>query len=435
MKKIFNIAIALTAFVSASAQETVYPAKANPGLQFIKNGTVHVGNGTVIENATIKIEGGKITAVGKDLPIPADNVPVFDASGKHVYPGLILANSDLGLTEIPTVRASNDVSELGVYNPSVRSIVAYNTDSKLINPLRQVGILLAQVSPEGGTLSGSSSVVQLDAWNWEDAAYKTDNGFHYNMPDLINRPQGRRFFMAQADAPSDPMKMGLEEIEKFKAFLKEAKAYHQAAEKKESNLRFEALKGLFEKKQKLFIHADVVRQLLMAIDIKNELDIDVVVIGGSESYHVADLLKKNNIPVILNQLLDLPTLADDLVDQPYRTPAILQKAGVLFAISDNDANTRYRNLPYNAGTAAAYGLTKEEALSAITLNAAKIIGVADRTGSIEVGKDANIVISSGDILDMRTNNITHAFIQGRNIELNDKQKQLYERYKYKYGIK
>lgn len=433
MKKILNIALALTAFVSATAQETVYPAKAQEGALFIKNGTVHVGNGTVIENASVRMEGGKITAVGKDLS--AGDAKVIDASGKHVYPGLILANSDLGLTEVPTVRAMNDVSELGVYNSNVRSIVAYNTDSKLINPLRQVGILLAQVSPEGGTLSGSSSVVQLDAWNWEDAAYKTDNGFHYNMPDLINRPQGGRRFFTQESAPSDPMKIGLEEIEKFKAFLQEAKAYNQTADKKETNLKFEALKGLFEKKQKLFIHADVVRQLLMAIDIKNELDIDVVVVGASESYHIADLLKKNNIPVILNQLLDLPTLADDLVDQPYRTPATLQKAGVLFAISDNDANTRYRNLPYNAGTAAAYGLTKEEALSAITLNAAKILGVADRTGSIEVGKDANIVISAGDILDMRTNNITNAFIQGRTIELNDKQKQLYERYKYKYGIK
>lgn len=433
MKRIFHILIATSAFLTAGAQETVYPAKPHQGVLFIRNGIIHVGNGTVIDNGTIRIENNKITAVGKDIA-PASGSNVIDAAGKHVYPGLILAQTDLGLKEIPTVRASNDAAELGVYNPSVRSIVAYNTDSKLINPLRQVGILLAHVAPESGTISGSSSVVQLDAWNWEDAAYKTDNGFHYNMPDLINRPQGRRFFMTAAEAPSDPMKSGLEEIERFKAFLKEAKAYHLSAEKRSVNLKFEALKGLFSKSQKLFIHADVVRQLLMAIDIKQELDIDVVIVGGSESYHIADLLKKNNIPVILNQLLDLPTLADDLIDQPYRTPAILQKAGVLFAISDNDANTRYRNLPYNAGTAVAYGLSKEEALATITLNAAKILGIDDRTGSIEAGKDANIVISTGDILDMRTNNITHAFIQGRSIELNDKQKQLYERYKYKYNL-
>ncbi len=435
MKKIFNLILSMAFMASAMAQETVYPAKEYKGLLFIKNGTVHVGNGQVLENTTIEVRDGKITKVGTNIPIPADDVKVFDAAGKHVYPGLILANTDLGLREISSVRASSDAVEIGDYNPSVRSIVAYNTDSKLINPLRNVGILLASVVPQGGTISGSSSVVQLDAWNWEDAAYKMDNGIHYDMPDLINRPSRFAAFTGAPAPTADPIKPGLEEIEKFKAFLKEAKAYNLAADKKEINLKFEALKGLFDKKQKLLIHCDIVRQILMAIDIKNELDLDVVIVGGNESYQVADLLKKNNIPVILNQLLELPTLADDLVDQPYRTPAILQKAGVLFALNDDDANTRYRNLPYNAGTAAAYGLTKEEALSAITLNAAKILGIDNVTGSIEVGKDANIVISTGDILDMRTNNITHAFIQGRTLDLNDKQKQLYERYKYKYSLK
>ena len=437
MKKIFNLIMSIAVMASAVAQETVYPAKEYKGLLFIKNGTVHVGNGQVLENTTIEVRDGKIYKIGANLPIPMDDVKVFDATGKHVYPGLILPNTALGLVEINTVRASSDANEIGEYNPSVRSIVAYNTDSKLINPLRNVGILLACVAPEGGSISGSSSVVQLDAWNWEDATYKMDNGIHYNMPELMARPGGGRFGgFGGAPAPaSDPVKTGMEEIEDFKSLLKEAKAYHLSADKKETNLRFEALKGLFDKKQKLFIHCDIVRQILMAIDIKNELDLDVVIVGGLESYQVADLLKKNNIPVILNQLLNLPTLADDLIDQPYRTPATLQKAGVLFALNDDDATTRYRNLPYNAGTAAAYGLSKEEALAAITLNAAKILGIDDRTGSIEVGKDANIVVSTGDILDMRTNNITNAFIQGRTIELNDKQKQLYERYKYKYSLK
>jgi imidazolonepropionase-like amidohydrolase len=435
MKKLLSLIISMSALAFTMAQETVYPAKEYKGLLFIKNGTVHVGNGQVLENTTIEVRDGKIFRVGANLPIPMDDVKVFDAAGKHVYPGLILPNTNLGLVEISTVRASSDAREIGEYNPSVRSIVAYNTDSKLINPLRNVGILLASVAPEGGSISGSSSVVQLDAWNWEDAAYKMDNGIHYAMPPLINRP-GRFAAFTGAPAPtSDPVKTGIESIENFKAYLKEAKAYNLTSDKKETNLRFEALKGLFEKKQKLFIHCDIVRQILMAIDIKNELDLDVVIVGGGESYQVADLLKKNNVPVILNQLLELPTLADDLVDQPYRTPAILQKAGVLFALNDDDANTRYRNLPYNAGTAAAYGLTKEEALAAITLNAAKILGIDNVTGSIEVGKDANIVISTGDILDMRTNNITHAFIQGRSLDLNDKQKQLYERYKYRYSLK
>jgi imidazolonepropionase-like amidohydrolase len=206
-------------------------------------------------------------------------------------------------------------------------------------------------------------------------------------------------------------------------------------EKKETNLKFESMKGLFDKSKKLYIHADIVRQLLMAIDIKKELGIDVVIVGGSESYQVAELLRQNEIPVIVSQMHALPTLADDAVDQPYKLPAQLQKAGVLFAINDEDGQHRGKNLPFNAGTATAYGLSKEEALSAITLNAAKILGIADRTGSIEVGKDANIVISTGDILDMRSNNITHAFIQGRTLNLMDKHKQLYERYRYKYELK
>jgi len=435
MKKILSIFIALAAVLDLTAQENVYPAREYKGLLFITNGTVHVGNGQVLEKTTIEVRDGKIQRIGQNLPIPAGDAKVVDATGKHVYPGLILANSDIGLIDISSVRATMDDTEVGDYNPSIRSIVAYNTDSKLINPLRSTGILLAHVAPEGADISGTSSVVQLDAWNWEDAAYKMDNGIHYNMPALINRPSRFAAFFATPTPARDPIKPGLEEIEKFKAFLREAKAYHSSTSKKETNLKFEAVKGLFDKSQKLYIHADIVRQLLLVIDIKKELDLDVVVVGGSESFQIPQMLKDNNIPVILNQLHDMPTLADDVYDQPYKTPYALQQAGVLFAINDNNASNRYRNLPFNAGTAAAYGLTKEQALQAITLNAAKILGIDKTTGSLEPGKDANIVVSTGDILDMKSNNIEHAFIQGRQLELNDKQKQLYERYKYKYDIK
>jgi imidazolonepropionase-like amidohydrolase len=175
--------------------------------------------------------------------------------------------------------------------------------------------------------------------------------------------------------------------------------------------------------------------MLVALDFVKQFNLDVVIVGGSDSWQIADLLKQNNVSVILNQPHSLPTLADDDIDQPYKTPAILQKAGVLFSINDDDGQTRGRNLAFNAGTAAAYGLTKEQALQAITLNSAKILGIADKTGSIEVGKDANIVVSTGDILDVRTNNITDAFIQGRKIDLNDKQKQLNDRYNHKYNLK
>jgi imidazolonepropionase-like amidohydrolase len=446
MKKIFsNIAalLLLTGFVQA--QETVYPAKDAKGKTYITNGTVHVGNGTVLENATIEVSDGKIVKISSGGSAPSGD-KVFDAKGKHVYPGLILPSTDLGLKEIANgVRGSNDYAELGDYNSSVRSIVAYNTDSKFINLLKANGILLASITPEGGVISGSSSVVQLDAWNWEDASYKMDAGIHVNMPSFIARggrrgggggfPGGFPGGFGGAQGGGDPLKAAFDKVEEIKAFFREAKAYNQEALHKETNLKLEAVKGLFDKKQKLFVHGDQVKQMLLAIDFVKEFGFDVVIIGGSESYQIADLLKQNNIAVILGSEHALPAMEDDDVDQPYKTPAALQKAGVLFALNDTHDESRYRNLSFNAGTSATYGLTKEQALQAITLNAAKILGVDDRTGSLEVGKDANILICDGDILDMKSSNISNAFIQGRQVSLDNKQKQLFERYKYKYGIK
>jgi len=440
MRKLLFIATIGFLNIAAKAQDDVYPTPAATGLSFITNATIHVGNGQVINNGTIKINNGKIEQVGTDIAVPADNAKVYDAKGKQVYPGLILPATDLGLKEIGSgVRGSNDYSEIGEYNPSVRSIVAYNTDSKIINTLKANGILLACITPAGATISGSSTVVQLDAWNWEDAAYKMDNGIHLNMPSFIART-GRRggggfpgLFGQQP--PSDPTKEALEKIDDIKQFFTMAKAYAQEGIHAEANLKYESVKGLFEKKQKLFVHADQVKQMLIAIDFAKEFGFDVVIVGGSESWQIAELLKKNNIAVVLNQQHALPSTEDDDVDQPYKTPAMLQKAGVLFALNDDHEESRYRNLAFNAGTAAAYGLTKEQALQAITLNAATILGVADRTGSIEAGKDANIIISEGDVLDMRTSIIRMAFIQGRKVSLDNKQSQLYERYKFKYGMK
>ncbi|MEY3187294.1 MAG: hypothetical protein RL675_1121, partial [Bacteroidota bacterium] len=419
MKKILLNLLALIAVVSINAQETVYPAKKQEGPVFIMNGTVHVGNGQVLNNTSIEIKDGKITAIGNNIT-PSAGATVADAKGKHVYPGLILANSNLGLIEINSVRATADATEIGDYNPSIRSLVAYNTDSKVINTLKSNGITHANIVPEGGTISGSSSVVQLDAWNWEDAAYASDNGMHMNMPALFNRPNRFAAFLGQQGPQQDPIKRGLEQIEEVKVFFREANAYLSQSQHATTNLKFEAVRGLFSKKQKLFIHCDVVREILAAIDFKNEFGFDVVLVGAGESYQVAELLKKNNIPVILSQMHALPTLADDAVDLPYQLPALLHKAGVLFAINDEDGQHRGKNLPFNAGTAAAYGLPKEDALASITLNAAKILGIADRTGSLEVGKDANIVISEGDILDMRSSNISFVMIEGRIASLTSK---------------
>jgi len=437
MKKIFFSLLSFS-FLITNAQSNVYPAPKQSQPVAITGATVHVGNGQVLNNATVVMVDGKITAVGTNVQVPA-GAQTVNAQGKHVYPGLILSASNLGLVEIGAVRASTDVREIGDMNPDVRSITAYNVDSKVINTLRSNGILLANVVPEGGLLSGTSSVVQLDAWTPQDAAYKTDQGIHLNMPLLMARPGGRFGGFGRGGGPNagqtDPVKEGLDRIDKLKSFFQEAKAYNAESTHNQTNLKFESVKGLFDKSQKLYVHANTVKQMLVALDFVKEFGFDVVIVGGADSWQIADLLKQNNVSVILNQMHSLPLATDDDVDQPYKTPALLQKAGVNFAINDEDEQNRGRNLMFNAGTAAAYGLTKEQALQAITLNAAKCLGIEKQTGSIEVGKDANIIISDGDILDMRTSQVTDAFIQGRQINLDNKQKQLNERYLKRYGLK
>lgn len=435
MNKTLILLVWLFLMKTLRAQETVYPAPKQTGTTVISNATIHTGTGETIENGTIVLTDGKIVSVGKNVSAPAGSTTI-DAKGKHVYPGLILPVSNLGLIEVSAVRATNDLTEVGELNPNIRSIVAYNTDSRVINTLRSNGILLANVVPQGSLVAGSSSVVQLDAWTWEDAAYKTDGGIHFYMPSLMPGPRfGGGGGGNNQQPPADPVKEGLEKIDRIKSFFKEAKAYFNEPTHEETNLKFTAVKGLFDKKQKLYIHANTVKQMLIVFDFVKEFGFDVVIVGGSDSWQIADLLKQNNVSVILGQSHSLPTLQDDDIDQPYKTAAMLQKAGVLFSITDDDPQNRGRNLPFNAGTAVAYGLTKEQALQAITLNAARIMGVADKTGSLEVGKDANIIISEGDILDMRTSIVTDAFIQGRKIDLMDKQKLLNERYKRKYGLK
>lgn len=435
MKKQIIASIIFTAAVfNLPAQENMHPSPAQSQTIVIEGGTIHKGNGEIIENGSIVIEKGKIQSIGKAGAVLTGTPMVIKANGKHIYPGLIASSTNLGLVEVASVRATFDYREVGDINPSIRSLVAYNTDSKVINTLRSNGIVLAHIVPQGGTISGTSSVVQLDAWNYEDAAYKIDNGIHLTMPSLINRPSGGR--RRGAAEETDNVKLGLEKIADIRSLFKEAKAYNAEKTHAAINLKYEALKGLFDKSQTLFVHCDLVKEMMVAINLAKEFDLKLALIGASESWMITDILKANNVAVILGEPHSLPDTEDDAVDQPYKTGAALQKAGIVFSFcfDGGDGYWQQRNLPYEAGTMAAYGLTKEEALSAITLNAAKILGIDDRTGTIETGKDANIVISEGDILDMKTSIVTDVLIQGRVIDLNNKHKQLFERYQYKYGI-
>lgn len=434
MKKLFSmILIVLTTI--ANSQETIYPAKPNTSTITLINATIHIGNGQVIEKGFVVIKADKIEAVGDMASFKGNSSTAINLDGKHIYPGFILPTSQLGIKDIGgnAVRGSNDYVELGDYNPNIRSIAAYNTDSKIIRTVLTNGILLAQIVPQGSLISGTSSIVQLDAWNYEDAGYAIDNGIHFYMPSLLARPGGR-FSAFLSASQNDPLKDAYDKIESVKQMLREAKTYYTDT-KATPNLKLDAVKGLFNGKQKLFVHCNQVKQMLMAIDIAKEFELQLVIVGGSDSWQIADLLKQNNVAVILSQQHSLPTADDDAVDQPYKQATTLQKAGVLFCINDDDEQNRGRNLPFNAGTAAAYGLTQEEALQAITLNTAKVLGIEAKTGSIEVAKDANIIVSEGDVLDMRTSKIIHAFIQGRKVTLDDKHKQLNDRYMKKYGLK
>ncbi len=429
---LFILSLALFS-TTARAQETVYPVVKQQGVTAITHATVHIGNGSVLNDATVVFENGKITKVGVGLTAPT-GATVVDASGKQVYPGLILPSTNLGLVEVGAgVRGTNDYREIGDNNANIRSLVSYNTDSKIINNLRANGVLLAHIAPSGDLIEGQSSVVQLDAWNFEDAAYQADNGQYISLPSFIVRARGGRGGMARP-TEDNPLKGAMDRVEKIKTFFTEAKAYLAEKNHVANNLRFEAVRGLFSGKQKLFVRANEVKQMLVAIDLGKTFGFKVVIVGGSEAFQIANILAENNIPVIISNQHALPSTEDDDVDQPYKLPAQLNKAGVLFALNDENDKAKHMNISFNAGTAAAYGLSREEALTALTLNTAKILGIDNKTGSIEVGKDANIIISNGDILDMRGNAVTNAFIQGRAISLDNKQKQLNERYKAKYKI-
>lgn len=412
------------------------PAKEQTKKILIIGGYAHIGNGTVIENSVIAFEKGKITMVGDAKTVRIDKGyydEVIDAHGKHVYPGIIAPNSTLGLTEIDAVRATLDFNDVGGLNPHVRSVIAYNTDNKISPTVRTNGVLLAQVTPRGGTISGTSSVMELEGWNWEDAVYKMDDGIHLNFPGLYSR-SGSWGEPGQMEKNKDYDKR----ITELKKFFADAKAYNESANKEEANLRFQAMKGLFDGSKTLFIHADNAKQITEAIAFSKSTGTKrMVIVGGKDSWMVTDALKENNIPVIVNRVHDLPDKEEDDVDLPYKTPYLLHKAGVKFCLNNEGDMEAMgtRNLPFYAGTAAAYGLTKEEALMSVTLSTAKILGIDKTIGSIEQGKDATLFISTGDALDMKSNNVENAFIRGKAIDLNNEQKALYQKYKTKYGLK
>jgi imidazolonepropionase-like amidohydrolase len=392
------------------------------------NGTAHLGNGEVIPNSIILVKDGKIELVADATTVRVDlrEYEQQSVEGQHVYPGFILPYTNLGLVEIDAVRATLDEEEVGDFNPNVRALIAYNTDSEITPTVRTNGVLLAQVAPRGGSISGSSSIVMLDAWNWEDAVLRADDGLWMNWPNVY-----RRTGWWAEPGPLKANENYTEQTGEIEAFLSEAKAYG-ATTPKVTNLKFEAMQGLFDGSQKLYIKANYAKEIVESISLAQKLGVkEIVLVEGADAYYVRDFLKQHNIPVLLANVHRLPSRPEEDVDMPYKLPHLLTEAGIKVGLLYDDLKSN-RNLPFFAGTAAAYGLGKEGALQLITKNTAEILGIDKVVGTLESGKDATLFVSNGDALDMRTNDVTIALIQGREIDLGNKQIILYKKYKNKY---
>ncbi|MEO7978484.1 amidohydrolase family protein [Flavobacterium sp.] len=432
-KNIYILLLPFCMTIQTKAQQI--PAAKQIKSVLILNATAHLGNGKIIENSAIGFKDGKLTLVTDASTIRlADNAydSTIDATGKHVYPGFIAPNSTLGLVEIDAVKSSDDQEEIGSINPNVRSIIAYNSTSKVTETVRPNGILMAQIVPRGGRISGTSSIVQLDAWTWEDAIIKENDGMHMNFPSGFRRTGS--WFEPGIIAPNKEYEKQVNEINSF--FIN-SKAY-LGDTSKERNLIFESTKGLFDGTQTLFIHADEEKQIIDAIQSAKSNGIKkIVIVGGFEAYKAADLLLKNNIGVLLRRVHDMPTSDDQDIRTPFKMAKILTDKGILVGLENSGDNERMntRNLPFLAGTCVAYGLDKEKALQLITLNTAQLLGIDTLCGSLEIGKDATLFISEGDALDMRTNQLSSAFIQGRAISLETHQTKLNKKYKEKYNQK
>jgi imidazolonepropionase-like amidohydrolase len=403
-----------------------YVAQAQKPTLFI-GATAHLGNGEVIQNSAISVNNGKFDLIA-DASLIRIDPSAFDTiiriHGKHIYPSFIVPNTTLGITEIGAVRASHDYRETGGLNPNVRALIAYNADSKVAKTVRTNGVLIAQVTPRGGVISGQSSVMHLDGWNWEDAQLKEDDGIHLNWPSS--------YYSTGWWAEPGTTKKNKEynnKTEEITRLFSKALAY--ASSSNIMDLKMESMKGLFSGSKTLYVHSNKTSDMRDAIDFSNKFKIKkMVIVGGEDALKITNLLKKNDIALILNRVHRLPSSQDKAVDEPFTQALKLQEAGILFCLSysgDMEAMGA-RNLPFSAGTTVAYGQAYENAIMSITLNTAQILGIDTIVGSIERGKDATFFISSGDALDMRTNNVEFAFIKGKTIDLNNHQKELFNKY-------
>ena len=417
---------------SVAHAQVVIPTAAQSQPVVLRGATIHTVTKGTITNGTIVMDRGKITAIGgPEVAVPR-GAKVVDYTGKHIYPGLIDAYSTVGISEIGAVDVSNDINEIGDFNPNVRAEVAVNAESRHIGTTRSAGVLVAFSTPGGGVISGLSSAISLEGWTWEEMSMKGAAALNVNWPDPNARP--RRFGGGPPPGfggrPQPAPKTYAEQVEEIRNFFGEARAYRDALKSGQSvrtDSRYAAMIPALNGEIPVVVAAEGAAQISDAITWAKQEGVKLVIRGGRDAMQVAARLKAESVPVILTATMSAPPRSDDGYDEAYSTPAALYKAGVKFAIAgEGNALYSYR-LPWDAGVAVAFGLPEEEALKAVTINAAEFMGVADKVGSLEVGKEATLLITTGTPLDM-TSNIVQSYIQGREIDMNDIQKQFFKKY-------
>lgn len=411
------------------------PAPAQSEVIALTGATVYPVSSAPISNGTVLFVDGKITAIGRDVEVPAD-ARVVDVTGKRIYPGLINAFTSIGLTEIGAVRATRDTRETGSINPNVRAEVSVNPGSEIIPVTRASGIAVVLSVPAGGTISGRSAVLMLDGWTWEDMVLEAPAALHLNWPSMtiINA-----WWMD--DSEEEQEKNRAEALRDITDAFGDARAYMKAREAEvghPTDLRWEAMIPALKKEIPVMVAANGIEQIQAAVAWAESEDVRLVLVGGDDAWRVTELLKEKGVSVIVAGTHSRPSRRWEDYDLAYRIPALLKDAGVPFCISTgmgfrgSAGAAHTRRLPHHAGTAAAYGLDVDEALKAITLYPAQILGISDRVGSLEVGKDATLIVTDGDPLEIMTHT-ERMYIQGRDTDLTSRHTMLYDKYKTKYG--
>jgi imidazolonepropionase-like amidohydrolase len=430
---VFALAAALASAATAGAQVTM-PVAPQSAPVVLKGATIHTVTKGVIQNGTIVLDKGKIAAIGGAEVQAPRGAKIVDVTGKHIYPGLIDAYSTVGLTEIGAVDVSNDIRESGDFNPNIRAEIAVNAESRHIGTTRSAGVLVAFSTPEGGVISGLSSAMSLEGWTWEEMSMKGAAALNVKWPDPNARPGGRFGGGGgpggRGGPPQAPPKTYAEQVQQIKDWFAEARAYRdavKAGQNVRTDTRYAAMIPALDKKIPVVVAAETPSQINDAITWAKTENVNLVIRGGRDAVQVADRLKAENVPVILTSTLDAPSREYESYDHAYNAPAQLYAKGVKFAIAGGSGGLYSYRLPWEAGVAVAFGLPEEEALKAVTINAAQMMGVDDKVGSLEVGKEGTLLITTGTPLDM-TSNIVQNYIQGREINMMDIHKFFFEKY-------